>query len=75
MTEEERRRARRAFVREHHPDRGGDPTAFADGLARFEAREQAGAPQVVVYRRRRLRMTGSLTRRVLGWRRHPTRVR
>lgn len=25
----------RAFVRAHHPDRGGDPAAFADGLARF----------------------------------------
>jgi hypothetical protein len=25
----------RAFVREHHPDRGGDPEVFAAGLARF----------------------------------------
>jgi hypothetical protein len=25
----------RAFVREHHPDRGGDPAAFVAGLARF----------------------------------------
>ncbi len=29
------RAAFRAFVREHHPDRGGDPAAFAAGLARF----------------------------------------
>jgi hypothetical protein len=29
------RAAFRAFVREHHPDRGGDPVAFAEGLARF----------------------------------------
>ncbi len=27
----------RAFVREHHPDRGGDPDVFAAGLARFGA--------------------------------------
>jgi len=29
------RAAFRAFVRDHHPDRGGDPAAFAAGLARF----------------------------------------
>jgi hypothetical protein len=28
----------RAFVREHHPDRGGDPDEFVAGLARFETR-------------------------------------
>ncbi len=27
----------RAFVREHHPDRGGDPDVFVAGLARFGA--------------------------------------
>jgi hypothetical protein len=32
---EERARFR-AFVREHHPDRGGDPEAFVAGLARFD---------------------------------------
>jgi hypothetical protein len=31
----EERAAYRAFVREHHPDRGGDPDAFIAGLARF----------------------------------------
>jgi hypothetical protein len=31
----EQRAAFRAFVREHHPDRGGDPEAFVAGLARF----------------------------------------
>jgi hypothetical protein len=31
----EERAAFRAFVREHHPDRGGDPDAFVAGLARF----------------------------------------
>lgn len=29
----------RAFVREHHPDRGGDPDVFVAGLARFGARD------------------------------------
>jgi hypothetical protein len=33
----EERAAYRAFVREHHPDRGGDPDAFVAGLARFRA--------------------------------------
>lgn len=32
------RRERRAFVAAHHPDRGGDPAAFAAGLARLDAR-------------------------------------
>jgi len=27
----------RAFVRDHHPDRGGDPEVFVAGLARFRA--------------------------------------
>ena len=31
------RAAYRAFVREHHPDRGGDPDVFVAGLARFRA--------------------------------------
>ena len=32
---EQERAAYRAFVREHHPDRGGDPDVFVAGLARF----------------------------------------
>ncbi|QNK81783.1 hypothetical protein [Nakamurella sp. PAMC28650] len=28
------RRERRIWIREHHPDRGGDPVTFAEGLAR-----------------------------------------
>lgn len=32
---EQERAAYRAFVREHHPDRGGDPEVFRAGLARF----------------------------------------
>lgn len=42
----EERAAFRAFVREHHPDRGGDPDAFVAGLARFrpETRAAEAAP-------------------------------
>jgi hypothetical protein len=32
---EQERSEFRAFVREHHPDRGGDPEVFVAGLARF----------------------------------------
>ena len=37
---EQERAAYRAFVREHHPDRGGDPDVFAAGLARFRESQQ-----------------------------------
>ena len=33
----EQRAAFRAFVREHHPDRGGDPGTFAAGVDAFRA--------------------------------------
>jgi hypothetical protein len=36
---EEERAAYRAFVRDNHPDRGGDPEVFAAGLARFRDAE------------------------------------
>jgi hypothetical protein len=39
----EERAAYRAFVRENHPDRGGDPEVFRAGLARFRAAEQAAS--------------------------------
>jgi len=45
--EQSRRRARREFIRTHHPDRGGDPGAFADGLAAYDRlprRAPAAAP-------------------------------
>ncbi|GAA0895370.1 hypothetical protein [Pseudonocardia zijingensis] len=32
---EQERAAYRAFVRENHPDRGGDPEVFAAGIERF----------------------------------------
>lgn len=33
----EQRAAYRSFVRTHHPDRGGDPEVFRDGLDRYRA--------------------------------------
>jgi len=41
---DEERAAFRAFVREHHPDRGGDPEAFAAGLARFGTKHPTQTP-------------------------------
>jgi hypothetical protein len=41
---EQERAAFRAFVREHHPDRGGDPDVFVAGLARFEVGAQPASP-------------------------------
>jgi hypothetical protein len=46
-------RRRRQFVREHHPDLGGDPETFIAGMRAFEA-EQApwtSAATVVVIKR------------------------
>jgi hypothetical protein len=37
---EHERAAYRAFVRENHPDRGGDPDVFAAGLERFRRAQQ-----------------------------------
>jgi len=34
----------RAFVRDHHPDRGGDPDFFVAGLARFRAGPAGAVP-------------------------------
>lgn len=61
----------RAFVRTHHPDVGGDPAAFREGLAAFRARQAPGgdddprldAPIVVVSDRRLARL-GRMGRRL-----------
>ena len=50
------RRARRAFVRTAHPDRGGDPALFQVGLAELDrrlaqARGGVRPPRVTVTRR------------------------
>ncbi|GAA4703471.1 hypothetical protein GCM10023215_48760 [Pseudonocardia yuanmonensis] len=43
----EERAAYRAFVRDHHPDRGGDPEAFVEGLARLRAARDGGPADAV----------------------------
>lgn len=47
------RRAFRAFVRTHHPDRGGDPEAFVAGLAAFRRVVRVPGQQLRFHRRRR----------------------
>lgn len=37
MSERADRVARRAFIAANHPDRGGDPAAFVEGLGRLDA--------------------------------------
>lgn len=41
--EEQLRRSRREFVRRQHPDRGGDPRVFREGLAAYDAAAAARA--------------------------------
>ncbi|GAB3478645.1 hypothetical protein [Amycolatopsis cihanbeyliensis] len=82
------RAAFRAFVRENHPDVGGDPHVFAEGLDRFRRGEQPENQQdqpeddsrydaPVVFVKEPGGVTG-LTNRVKRWRgrkRRPPRVR
>ncbi|MBE1496896.1 hypothetical protein H4696_003996 [Amycolatopsis lexingtonensis] len=68
----EGRAAFRAFVREHHPDVGGDPAEFAAGLARFrESARDSRFDAPVSFVRRRRGLAGLLSR----FRRRPPRVR
>ena len=66
-----RRRARREFIRTHHPDRGGDPARFAAGLAEFDRADQPLSPVEVVPDRPALLVLLLLLRRRLG---RPTRT-
>ncbi|WP_433605394.1 hypothetical protein ACQP2P_27205 [Dactylosporangium sp. CA-139114] len=53
----QRRARRRAFIRAHHPDLGGDAAVFIAGLAAFDEPAAAGAARrvrVTVVRRRPL---------------------
>jgi len=75
--EQSRRRARREFIRTHHPDRGGDPDAFAAGLAAHDRRlPRAPAARVVVVADTPI-LVSLLTAvlRRMGWRRPPPRVK
>nr|BFE59629.1 hypothetical protein GCM10020063_041550 [Dactylosporangium thailandense] len=71
----QRRARRRAFIRAHHPDLGGDAAVFVAGLAAFDEPAAPGASRrvrVTVVRRRPL-----LVRllRILARHRRPARVR
>ncbi|HEX7270281.1 MAG TPA: hypothetical protein VF256_23050, partial [Streptosporangiaceae bacterium] len=46
--EQSRRSFRREFIRAHHPDRGGDPVAFAAGLAELDQSAAGWRPARVV---------------------------
>ncbi|WP_083886068.1 hypothetical protein [Actinoalloteichus spitiensis] len=74
----DRKAARRAFIRAHHPDAGGDPAVFSAGLPpRGDAATPPAHQAVVVtaFRRRSLPVQfGRLLRR-WWWRRHHPRVR
>ena len=75
--EQSRRRARREFIRAHHPDRGGDPAAFAAGLAELDQLPaDAPAARVVVVADTPwlVSLLTALMHRI-GWRRRPPRVR
>lgn len=70
----EQRRAYLAFVRAHHPDRGGDHAAFVEGLADLRQRAGGGDPGAddrvhVVHRKRGLRRLLEMLRSL----RRPTR--
>jgi hypothetical protein len=55
MPDEEHLRAeRRAFIRDHHPDRGGDPDEFIEGLDRLSGSSQDPSEAVYAYRSRRV---------------------
>jgi hypothetical protein len=79
MDEKQAREARRrAFIREHHPDRGGDPRAFIAGLRTLDAeRGRGGAPPAVLVVRRRtwIARTASAAARRLRYGPRPSRVR
>jgi hypothetical protein len=75
--ERARRRARREFVRGHHPDRGGDPAVFAAGLAALDhPRVRPARARVVVIPDRPWLVTLlTAVARQAGWRAPPPRVR
>ena len=71
------RRARREFIRTQHPDRGGDPAAFAAGLAAYD-RRPPGEPAARVVIVADTPWLVSLLRPILrrmGWHRPPPRIK
>ena len=75
--EQSRRRVRREFIRAHHPDRGGDPAAFAAGLAGLDQFAAGWRPARVVVVADTPLLVSVLTALMhrVGWRRPPPRVR
>jgi hypothetical protein len=79
----EQRAARRAFIRAHHPDAGGDAGQFIAGLRVWDEVPAANPAvaqtvpvrvHVIVRRPWSRRLLGAVLRRV-GYRRRPPRVR
>jgi hypothetical protein len=60
----------RRFVARHHPDRGGDPEVFREGVRSWRER-QAGVGTVVFYRKRSV--TARLLHRLRTLLRRPRR--
>ncbi|MFF5258418.1 hypothetical protein ACFY4C_05690 [Actinomadura viridis] len=65
------RAAFRAWVRAHHPDAGGDPEAFAEGLCRARPSRPVRRSAAVTLVRRRRGPAGLLIR----WRERRLRAR
>jgi hypothetical protein len=74
------RRRRREFIRAHHPDRGGDPDFFIQGIRALDAGPAPDArdplPRVIIVRRQpwMVRLASATVRR-LRHERQPRRVR
>ena len=69
-------RRRRDFIKEHHPDRGGDPGFFAAGMRAFDAGHASEPlPRVIIVRHRPwlVRLAATLVRQ-LRHERKPPRV-
>ena len=61
------RAERRAFIRDHHPDRGGDPDEFIAGLRRLADSPSEPSVPVYGYRSRRLTPARWLRRMRARW--------
>ena len=75
--EQSRRRARREFIRAHHPDRGGDPDAFAAGLAAYDRHAPCAPADRIVVVPDTPMLVSLLTAvlRRMGWHRPAPRVK
>lgn len=71
------RHARREFIRASHPDRGGDPAAFAAGLAERDLTQIPGSSARVVLAADEPLLLGLLRRAAcrISRRRRPPRVK